>query len=77
MNQTLEHYLKVFCNKEKPNWAYLLVQAEFICNSSVNATIKITPFKALIGFTPSFHNRVEGDSLKGKVPIVVKKIEKL
>jgi len=77
MNQTLEHYLRVFCDKEKPNWAHLLAQAEFVCNSSVNATTGITPFEALMGFTPSFHDRVEGDSLEGKVPTAVKRVEKL
>jgi len=77
MNQTLEHYLRVFCNEEKPNWAYLLVQAEFICNSLVNATTGITPFEALMGFTPSFYDRVEGDLLEGKVPTAVKRVEKL
>ena len=77
MNQTLEHYLRVFCNEEKPNWAHLLAQAEFVCNSSVNATTGITPFEALMGFTPSFHDRVEGDSLEGKVPTAVERVEKL
>jgi len=77
MNQTLEHYLRVFCDEEQTNWPQLLAHAEFVCNSSVNATTKITPFEALMGFTPSFHDRVEGDSLEGRVPTALERIEKL
>jgi len=37
----------------------------------------VAPFETLIGFNPSFYNRIGGDTLAGKVPIVVKRIEKL
>ena len=77
MNQTLEHYLRVFCDEEQTNWAHLLPHAEFVCNSAVNATTKTTPFEALMGFTPSFHERVRDDSLEGRVPTAIERIEKL
>ena len=77
MNQTLEHYLRVFCDEEKPNWAHLLAEAEFVCNSAVNATTGVAPFEALMGFNPSFHDRVGGDALAGRVPTAVERIEKL
>ena len=34
MNQTLEQYLRIYCNYEQDNWANLLSLAEFSYNNS-------------------------------------------
>jgi len=52
----LKYYLRVFCDKEKPNWAYLLAEAEFIYNNVINTITKVAPFEALMGFNPLFYN---------------------
>jgi hypothetical protein len=54
MNQTLEQYLRAFTTENTWNWPNLLHTAFFACNSAQNATIKMSPFKALFGYEPSF-----------------------
>lgn len=76
-NQTLEHYLRVFCDDEQVNWPNLLPSAHFACNSVENVTTKTSPFEGLMGFTPSFHERVGDDSLEGKVPTATERADKL
>src|SRR6266481_3353273 len=45
-NQTLEQYLRVYCNYQQDNWAKLLPLAEFTYNHMPSATTGITPFFA-------------------------------
>lgn len=52
-NQTLEQYLRLYCNYEQNDWAGLLPMAEFACNNAVNASTKASPFFANYGFHPS------------------------
>src|SRR5882724_3293022 len=44
MNQTLEQYLRVYCNYQQDNWSELLPLAEFAYNNTPSATTGITPF---------------------------------
>ena len=37
-NQTLEQYLRIYCNYQQDNWADLLPLAEFLCSSLTRAT---------------------------------------
>lgn len=53
MNQTLEQYLRVYCNYQQDNWSELLPLAEFAYNNSVSATTGITPFFANKGYHPN------------------------
>jgi transposase InsO family protein len=48
-NQTLEQYLRIFCNYEQDDWASLLVSAELAYNDTVQESTKTTPFKAAFG----------------------------
>jgi transposase InsO family protein len=77
MNQTLEHYLRVFSTEDQTNWPYLLAEAEYACNNARNETIGMSPFQALMGFSPEFHERVEGDSAQKKVPLATERLQKL
>src|SRR3979490_470369 len=43
-NQTLEQYLRVYCNYQQDNWASLLPLAEFAYNNAPSATTGILPF---------------------------------
>src|SRR5882672_11444479 len=43
-NQTLEQYLRVYCNYQQDNWSELLQLAEFAYNNTPSATTSITPF---------------------------------
>lgn len=51
-NQTLEIFLRTYCNEEQNDWAALLPIAEFTYNNSVHSTTGTTPFRALYGKDP-------------------------
>ena len=43
-NQTLEQYIRVYCNYQWDNWSGLLPLAEFTYNNTLSATMGVTPF---------------------------------
>jgi len=51
-NQTLEQYLRIYCNYQQDNWAELLPLAEFAFNNSPSATTGVSPFFANKGYHP-------------------------
>jgi len=51
-NQTMEQYLRAFCNYEQDNWVELLALAEFAYNNSVYTSTQMTPFWANYHFHP-------------------------
>ena len=53
LNQTLEQYLRIFCNYQQDNWSELLPLAEFTYNNSPSTTTGITPFFANKGYHPN------------------------
>ena len=52
VNQTLEQYVRIFCNYQQDDWVKLLPVAEFVYNNSPNATTGISPFYANKGYNP-------------------------
>ena len=52
-NQTLEQYLRAYCNYQQDNWSELLPLMEFAYNNAPSATTGITPFFANKGFHPN------------------------
>ena len=52
-NQTLEQYLRLYCNYRQSNWVELLPLAEFSYNNSTHSAIQTTPFFANYGYHPS------------------------
>lgn len=67
-NQTLGQYLRCFAAENPMLWAQVLPEAEFVCNNAVNATTKISPFRALMGYDPTISRRIEDDSRKKGTP---------
>ena len=53
MNQTLEQYLRVYCNYQQDNWHKLLPLVEFAYNNAPNATTSVSPFFANKGYHPN------------------------
>ena len=49
-NQTLEQYLRVYCNYQQDNWSELLPLAEFAYNNAPSATTGVSPFFANKGY---------------------------
>jgi len=60
-NQTLEQYLRVYCNYHQDNWSELLPLAEFAYNNTLSATTGITPFFSNKGYHPNLTIHLERD----------------
>jgi hypothetical protein len=60
-NQTLEQFLRVYCNYQQDNWADLLPIAEFAYNNAPSATTGISPFFANKGYHPALSVYPERD----------------
>ncbi|KAJ3560359.1 hypothetical protein NP233_g10892 [Leucocoprinus birnbaumii] len=60
-NQTLEQYLRVYCNYQQDNWSELLPLAEFAYNNAPSATTGISPFFANKGYHPNISVYPERD----------------
>src|SRR5271169_2990284 len=55
MNQTVEQYLRIYCNYQQDNWFNLLPIAEFAYNNAFQPSINCSPYYASYGIHPSFH----------------------
>src|SRR5271169_3060821 len=55
MNQTVEQYLRIYCNYQQDNWFNLLPIAEFAYNNAFQPSINCSPFYANYSIHPSFH----------------------
>jgi hypothetical protein len=53
VNQTLEQYLRVYCNYQQDNWSDLLLLAEFVYNNAPSTTTGLSPFYANKGYHPN------------------------
>ena len=54
MNQTVEQYLRIYCNYHQDDWSELLSLAEFSYNNAQHASIGCSPFYANYGYNPRF-----------------------
>jgi hypothetical protein len=52
MNQTMEQYLRIYCDYHQDDWSQLLPLAEFVCNNAKNASTGMSPFYANYGYHP-------------------------
>ena len=52
-NQTLEQYLRMYCNYQQDNWSDLLLLAEFAYNNTPSTTTGVSPFFANKGYHPN------------------------
>ena len=52
-NQTLEQYIRVYCNYQQDNWFGLLPLAEFASNNALGVTTTVTPFYTNKGYHPN------------------------
>ena len=76
-NQTLEHYLRCYCNYRQDDWVSRLAMAEFTYNNSIHSTIGTTPFRALYGFDPEMRLHPELSSEESEVPEVGLRVKRM
>ena len=77
MNQTLEQYIRVFCNYQQDNWDELLPLAEFAYNNAPSATTGITPFFASKVYHPNLMVHPECDLTSAHARDFVTDLDKL
>jgi hypothetical protein len=61
VNQTLEQYLRCYCNFQQDNWSMLLPLAEFAYNNAPSETTGTSPFFANKGYHPDITVHPEHD----------------
>jgi hypothetical protein len=53
VNQSLEQYLRVYCNYQQDDWSTLLPMAEFAYNNATHSATQVSPFFANKGYHPT------------------------
>ncbi len=54
VNQTLEHFIRHYCNYQQDDWNSLLPMAEFSYNNSKHSATNQSPFFVAYGYNPRF-----------------------
>jgi hypothetical protein len=55
MNQTIEQYLRIYCNYQQDDWVAHLDSAEFSYNNAKHSSTEHSPFYANYGYHPRFN----------------------
>jgi transposase InsO family protein len=76
-NQTLEQYLRTYCNYQQDNWSELLPLAEFAYNNAPNSTTGVSPFFANKGYDPSITVHLERDIASNRALDFASNLEEL
>src|SRR6266481_5215973 len=76
-NQTLEQYLRVYCNYQQDNWSSLLPLAEFAYNNTPSATTGVTPFFTNKGYHPNLTVHPERDLTSARAREFVTDLDEL
>ena len=58
VNQTLEQYLRIYCDLHEDDWSQLLPLAEFTYNNAKNSSTQMSPFYTNYGYHPCRSLRV-------------------
>jgi hypothetical protein len=64
-NQTMEQFLWTVTSKDQKDWARWTPLAQYVKNSWVNSTVKKTPYKLILGYTPHIHQPLRPTTLPG------------
>jgi Chromo (CHRromatin Organisation MOdifier) domain len=59
VNQTLEQYLRIYCDFHQDDWSQLLPLAEFAYNNARNSSTGMSPFYANYGYHPRASLKVQ------------------
>ena len=76
-NQTLEQYLRVYCNYQQSNWSDLLPIVEFAYNNAPNAMTGLSPFYANKGYHPNLSVHPKQDVASTRAQDYVVDLDKL
>lgn len=77
VNQTLEQYLRLYCNYQQDNWSRLLPLAKFAYNNAPNSTTGVSPFFANKGYNPNIAVHSERDIASARAKDLVSDLDEL
>jgi len=76
-NQTLKHYLRVYCFKKQDDWAMLLLIVEFIYHQAKHASLSCNLFKVMYNYELIFDICIKNDAMKEEVSAAKEHVEML
>jgi len=76
-NQTLKHYLRVYCFKKQDDWATFLLIVKFIYHQTKHASLSCNLFKVMYDYKSIFDIHIKNDTMKEEVSAAKKRVEML
>ncbi len=76
-NQTLKHYLWVYCSEKQDDWATLLLIVEFMYHQMKHSSLSCSLFKVMYDYKSIFDIHIENDAMKEEVSAAKEHIEML
>ncbi len=76
-NQTLKHYLRVYCSKKQNDWATLLLVVEFMYHQTKHSSLSCSLFKVMYDYKSIFDICIKNDAMKEKVSAAKEHVEML
>ncbi len=76
-NQTLKHYLQVYCSKKQDNWVTFLLVVEFMYHQMKHSLLSCNFFKIMYDYKLIFDICIENDAMKKEVSAAKERVEML
>jgi len=76
-NQTLKHYLRVYCSEKQDDWAMLLFVIEFMYHQTKHFSLSCSLFKVMYDYESIFDIHIKNDAMKEEVLTVKECVEML
>ncbi len=76
-NQTLKHYLKIYCSEKQDNWTTLLLVVEFMYHQTKHSSLSCSLFKVMYDYESIFNICIENDAMKEEVSVAKERVEML
>ncbi len=68
-NQTLKHYLQVYCSEKQDNWTTFLLVIEFMYHQMKHSSLSCSLFKIMYDYELIFDIHIENDAMKEEVSV--------
>ncbi len=66
-NQTLKHYLRVYCSEKQDDWATFLFIVEFMYHQTKHSSLSCSFFKVMYDYESIFDIHIENNAMKEEV----------
>ncbi len=76
-NQTLKHYLRVYCFEKQDDWAMLLLIVEFMYHQTKHSLLSCSFFKVMYDYKSIFDIHIKNDAMKEEMSAAKEHIEML